>query len=189
MFGTATPQVYSDGNRLTVALPGEKEHIFSQWCWQRGRCKREGVGTTAARHPGQGQHFVRVERFLTEEDYSSRSTLWETEPGRGRRGMRLTASVNGSRLKRTRTPGLRFDTRLTCPPVTARPSRDALDQDEVGGACNHRRSAGSARCASPGRRMDSTAWPNGYFRQRPGSSSGFLFKNRDTMRELQSAGS
>ena len=37
-----------------------------------------------------------------------------------------------------------------------------MDPDEAGGACNHRRSVGSARYASPGRRMDSTAWPNGY---------------------------
>ena len=46
--------------------------------------------------------------------------------------------------------------------VTARSSRDGLDPDEVGGVCNHRRSVGSALCASPGRRMDSTAWPNDY---------------------------
>ena len=58
--------------------------------------------------------------------------------------------------------GLRVNSRLTCPPVTVRSSRDGLDPDEVGGACNHKRSAGSARCTSPGRRMDSTAWPNGY---------------------------
>ena len=41
--------------------------------------------------------------------------------------------------------------------VTVRSGRDGLDPDEVGGACNRRRSAGSARYASPGRRMDSTA--------------------------------
>ena len=39
--------------------------------------------------------------------------------------------------------------------VTVRSGRDDLDPDEVGGACNRRRSAGSARYASPGRRMDS----------------------------------
>ena len=38
-----------------------------------------------------------------------------------------------------------------------RPFFHGLDPDEVGGACNRRRSAGSARYASPGRRMDSTA--------------------------------
>ena len=81
--------------------------------------------------------------------------------------------------------GLRVDTRLTCPPVTVRSGRDGLDPDEVGGACNRRRSAGSARYASPGRRMDSTACPNGYVRQRPGWSSGFLFKKRDIVRGLQ----
>ena len=32
--------------------------------------------------------------------------------------------------------------------VTVRSGRDGLDPDEVGGACNHRRSVGSARCAS-----------------------------------------
>ena len=47
---------------------------------------------------------------------------------------------------------------------TVRSGRDGLDPNEVGGACNHRRSVGSACCASPGRRMDSTAWPNGYWR-------------------------
>ena len=55
--------------------------------------------------------------------------------------------------------------RKTCPPVTVRSNRDGLDLDEVGVACNHRRSVGSTRCASPGRRMDSTAWRNGYVRQ------------------------
>ena len=48
------------------------------------------------------------------------------------------------------------------PPVTVRSARDGLDPDQVGGACNHRRSVGSARHASPGLRMDSTAWPKGY---------------------------
>ena len=48
--------------------------------------------------------------------------------------------------------------------VTVRSNRDGLDPDEVGGTCNRRRSAGSARYASPGRRMDSTAWPNGCWR-------------------------
>lgn len=46
--------------------------------------------------------------------------------------------------------------------VTVRSGRDGLDRNEVGGACNHRRSIGSARGASPGQRMDSTAWPNSY---------------------------
>lgn len=32
----------------------------------------------------------------------------------------------------------------------------------IGGACNYRRSVGSARCACPGLRMEYTAWPNGY---------------------------
>ena len=35
------------------------------------------------------------------------------------------------------------------PDVTVRSGRDGLDPDEVGGACNHRRSVGSARYASP----------------------------------------
>ena len=61
----------------------------------------------------------------------------------------------------------RVDTRPTCPPVTVRSGRDGLDPNEVGGTCDHRRSVGSARYASPGRRMDSTAWPNGYVHQRP----------------------
>ena len=65
--------------------------------------------------------------------------------------------------------------RRICPPVTVRSSRDGLHPDEVGGACNHRRFVGSARFVSPGRRMDSTAWPNGFVRQRPGWSNGFLF--------------
>ena len=51
--------------------------------------------------------------------------------------------------RRTRTPTLWVETRLTCPPVTVRSGRDGLDPDEVGGARNHRRSVGSARCASP----------------------------------------
>ena len=44
----------------------------------------------------------------------------------------------------------------THPFVTVRSSCDGLDPDEVGGAYNFRRSARSARWASPGRRMDST---------------------------------
>ena len=54
-------------------------------------------------------------------------------------------------------PNLALTPRPTCPRVTVRSGRDGLDPDEVGGACNRRRSAGSARYASPGRRMDSTA--------------------------------
>ena len=59
--------------------------------------------------------------------------------------------------------------------VTVRSGRDGLDPDEVGGDCNDRRSVGSARCAFPGRRMESKAWPNGYVRQCPEWSNGFLF--------------
>ena len=57
----------------------------------------------------------------------------------------------------TRPPGHRDETWLTCPPVTVRSGRDGLDPDEVGGTCNHGRSVGSARCASPGQWIDSTA--------------------------------
>ena len=49
----------------------------------------------------------------------------------------------------------------TVPIATVRSGRDGLDPDVVGGSCNHRRSVASARCVSPGRRLDSTAWPNG----------------------------
>ena len=48
--------------------------------------------------------------------------------------------------------------------VTVRSGRDGLDPDEVGNTCNHSPTGGSAHCASPGRRMDSTVWPNGYWR-------------------------
>ncbi len=51
----------------------------------------------------------------------------------------------------------RYSVRANRPDVTVRSGRDGLDPDEVGGACNHRRSVGFARPASPGRRMDSTA--------------------------------
>ncbi len=73
------------------------------------------------------------------------------------------------------------------PRVTVRSGRDGLDPDDVGGACNHRRSVSSVRCAFPGRRKDSTAWPNGYVRECIVSSNRFLFGKRDTMRESQRA--
>ena len=75
------------------------------------------------------------------------------------RDFRFAARAACHSTRRPRTPRLRVDTRLPCPPpVTVRSGRDGVDPDEVGGACNRRRSAGSARPASPGRRMDSTGY-------------------------------
>ena len=72
--------------------------------------------------------------------------------------------------------------------VTVGSGRDGLDPDEVGGACNHRRSVGSARCASPGRQMDSPAWPNGYHRPAPPVAQRAVARSRHPVGHLRQTG-
>ena len=62
---------------------------------------------------------------------------------RDRRSCRLWGNRNGGSLSGRHSVG------ANRPAVTVRSARDDLDPDEVRGACNHRRSVGSARCACP----------------------------------------
>ncbi len=86
---------------------------------------------------------------------------WTDFPLRDHRSRRLWGNRNcgpdSELLDRGALGRGRNSVRSNRPGVTVRSSRDCLDPHEVGGACDHRRSVGSAHCASPGRRMDSTA--------------------------------